>query len=423
MKTLVPYLAMLVVLGCGSNGGTDPDTGTDAASDAAPDLAEDAAPDTGADGIDPTPSFPLNDTGQTSCHQDAGGSIACPSAGSAFHGQDAQYGPNAMDFRDNGDGTVTDLNTGLMWVQAHGEKMTFDEAVAGASTFSLAGYTDWRLPTIKELYSLIDFSGETGMSETDSVPYIDTDAFVFRYGDTSAGERMIDAQYISATEYVGTVMDGERAFFGVNFADGRIKGYGMTSPMGGDFTGFVKYVRLNPGYGANDLVDGGDGTVTDLATGLTWQQADSGSTLDWEDALAYCEGLELVHSDWRLPNAKELQSIVDYTRAPLVTSSAAIDPVFSVTEIESYFWASTSHLDGRPEDRGSFGVYVSFGRAMGYMEMPPGSGSYTLLDVHGAGAQRSDPKTGDPADWPHGNGPQGDVVKIFNYARCVRDAS
>ncbi|MBW2261540.1 MAG: DUF1566 domain-containing protein, partial [Deltaproteobacteria bacterium] len=232
----------------------------------------------------------------------------------------------------------------------------------------------------------------------------------------------IDAQYFSSTEYVGTVMSGEAAFFGVNFADGRIKGYGMSSPMG-DFTGFAKYVRLESDHGINDLQDNGDDTVTDLATGLMWQQSDSASTLDWEDALAYCEDLTIVHSDWRLPNAKELQSIVDYTRAPLVTSSAAIDPVFTVTDIESYYWSSTTHLDGRPEDRGTFAVYVSFGRAMGYMEMPPGSGSYTLLDVHGAGAQRSDPKTGDPADWPNGNGPQGDVVKIFNHARCVRDAS
>jgi len=57
------------------------------------------------------------------------------------------------------------------------------------------------------------------------------------------------------------------------------------------------------------------------------------------------------------------------------------------------------------------------------MEMPPNSGNYVLQDVHGAGAQRSDPKSGDPADWPHGNGPQGDVVRIYNYVRVVRDVA
>jgi hypothetical protein len=54
------------------------------------------------------------------------------------------------------------------------------------------------------------------------------------------------------------------------------------------------------------------------------------------------------------------------------------------------------------------------------MEMPPGSGNYVLLDVHGAGAQRSDPKQGDPNNYPHGFGPQGDVIRIYNYVRLVR---
>ena len=44
------------------------------------------------------------------------------------------------------------------------------------------------------------------------------------------------------------------------------------------------------------------------------------------------------------------------------------------------------------------------------------------VDVHGAGAQRSDPKAGDPADYPTGNGPQGDAIRIYNYVRLVRDA-
>lgn len=59
------------------------------------------------------------------------------------------------------------------------------------------------------------------------------------------------------------------------------------------------------------------------------------------------------------------------------------------------------------------GAYVSFGRAMGYMDG-------TRSDVHGASAQRSDPKAGDPADYPTGNGPQGDAIRIHNTVRLVR---
>jgi hypothetical protein len=54
------------------------------------------------------------------------------------------------------------------------------------------------------------------------------------------------------------------------------------------------------------------------------------------------------------------------------------------------------------------------------METPPGSGVMQLLDVHGAGAQRSDPKSGNPQDYPFGFGPQGDVIGIYNKVRLVR---
>ena len=55
---------------------------------------------------------------------------------------------------------------------------------------------------------------------------------------------------------------------------------------------------------------------------------------------------------------------------------------------------------------------------------PPGedAGDYHFVDVHGAGAQRSDPKDGVPAMFPHGRGPQGDVIRIYNYVRLVRVA-
>lgn len=55
------------------------------------------------------------------------------------------------------------------------------------------------------------------------------------------------------------------------------------------------------------------------------------------------------------------------------------------------------------------------------MQVPPNSGNYVLQDVHGAGAQRSDPKAGDPNDYPYGHGPQGDVIRIYNYVRVVRN--
>ncbi len=393
--------------------------------------------------------YPVVDTGQARCYDDSG-PIACPRPGARFFGQDAQVEGTQPRLRDNGDGTVSDLVTGLMWERAFHRDISFAGAPADAARARAGGHADWRVPTIKELYSLIRFDGATGTAgpgrggaPADARPYLDTGAFAFEY---PARGRYIDAQYVTATAYGGRVMDGRAAFFGVNFADGRIKGYPQDGGPGRRGW-YARYVRGNPAYARNDFADAGDGTVTDRATGLTWTTADSGGGLDWEGALAWCEGLELAgHADWRLPNAKELHSIVDYSRSPDATGSAAIDPVFAISEIRDdegrrdwpFFWTSTTHLDGRRP--GDFAVYIAFGRALGYMPRggprgggprmgPPGMGGpesirdttgMVLMDVHGAGAQRSSPKAGDQSRLPKGAGPQGDVLRINNHARCVR---
>jgi hypothetical protein len=369
-------------------------------------------------------SYPMVDTGQDRCFSDTQ-EIAYPKPGEAYHGQDAQFQGNQPAYRDNGDGTVSDLVTGLMWVKTPElkNKSTFAEAVSGAAKCRVGGHSDWRLPTIKELYSLIDFRGYSARTQAQSKPYIDPRIFDFCYGNESAGERLIDAQYWSATEYVGQTMGGNATVFGVNFADGRIKGY--PKDFGGRRQGanrqFVRYVRGNPKYGKNDFQDNGDGTVTDLATDLMWAKADSGKGMNWEDALAWVQKMNqdnhLGHNDWRLPNAKELQSIVDYSRSPDAKDARrrgpAIDPVFQTSQAESWCWTGTTHLENRTC---GFAVYVCFGQAFGTMQGK-------TMNVHGAGAQRSDPKAGDPSAWAAGNGPQGDEVRILNYVRCVRGGS
>lgn len=382
--------------------------------------------------------YAIVDTAQVRCYSDRT-EIEYPKPGTDWFGQDAHYAGNEPSYKANGDGTVTDLNTGLMWQSDPGEKMTFKQAVAGASKCKLGGYSDWRLPTIKELYSLILFSGTDpdplSRSSSKQKPFIDTKCFKFQYGNPRRGERIIDSQFATCTKYVTTTMRGNETMFGVNFADGRIKGYGMRSPRtGGDKTFHVLYVRGNTSYGENAFKDNGDGTVTDEATGLMWMRVDSGALkagkkkdgkLNWQEALNWAEALEYAgHSDWRLPSIKELQSIVDYTRSPATTNSAAIDPVFQTTSFIAEsgkkdfpcYWSGTTHAS---LSRASTACYVAFGRSFGWMRNRR-SGGYILMDVHGAGSQRSDPKSGDPSRFPHGRGPQGDVIRISNFVRCVR---
>ena len=98
--------------------------------------------------------------------------------------------------------------------------------------------------------------------------------------------------------------------------------------------------------------DNQDGTVTDNCTGLMWQKDTGDIFSSWQDALRYCGDLDLAgHADWRLPNVRELQSIVDYGRA-----FPAIDPLFSA--VEGWYWSSSSYV-GAPEN--AWGIEIGAG--------------------------------------------------------------
>jgi hypothetical protein len=416
-------------------------------------------------------------TGQAKCY-DNHSEISPPKLGQPFYGQDAQFQRHPSSYSLSADGlTVYDRNTGLTWQRSpdtngdgtltRKDKLTLTQALALPAKLNAAkfgGFDDWRLPSIKELYSLFDArgtdpSGPSRMDTSGLTPFIDTKYFKFAYGDTSKGERLIDSQYASSIKYVGKSARGFDKLFGVNFADGRIKGYDLQMPGGGEKTFFVQCVRGNPQYGRNDFHDNTDGTITDRATGLMWSKADSGKGMNWQEALAWVQKKNaekyLGHNDLRMPSVKELQSIVDYTCSPDTTHSAAINPLFDCTQITNEggkadypcYWTSTTHagfIAGAEAD------YIAFGRANGWLSArvlaggPPDrrggsgrggpdqgglpragaheadAGDYQFADVHGAGAQRSDPKAGDPAQFPHGHGPQGDVIRIYNFVRLVR---
>jgi len=82
------------------------------------------------------------------------------------------------------------------------------------------------------------------------------------------------------------------------------------------------------------FVDNGDFTVTDNCTGLMWLQAGVGFA-SWHHAIDFCENLSLAgHMDWRLPNALELLSVVDYGR-----HHPCIAPIFQCDG--GTYWSAT----------------------------------------------------------------------------------
>ncbi len=388
-------------------------------------------------------SYAIVDTAQVQCYQsNTGNSTDCNDIG-----YDADYIGNSPTYAVSNDGLlVTDNITGLTWQQSsdlnndgvinYADKLSQSEAAEHCQNLSYGGRDDWRLPNIQQAYSLILFSGKDASSYQGSdtstlTPFIDQ-AFDWAFGDINsqagitAGDRIIDAQYATSSLYVTTTMVNDLTMFGVNYIDGRIKGYPTERKKF-----YVRCVADNSDYGQNDFVDNSDGTISDHATNLMWQQQDT-SAKNWDEAVEHCEFNSTAnYGDWRLPNAKELHSLVDYSKSPETDNSAAIDDIFQSTPFQNeegdtdwgYYWSSTTHVDN--DGDGSNAVYIAFGRALGYMNS-------TLLDVHGAGAQRSNDKL-DIASEPGANsamgsngtfyykGPQGDILRAQNNVRCVRD--
>ena len=268
-------------------------------------------------------AFQLPDTGQTKCYQAMPPYAEIPCAGT---GQDGAYSINPMSYTDNGNGTVTDNNTGLMWQQQdngqhynwyrasgtyHATYNSTSQDVCGE--LNLGGYSDWRLPSKKDLITLVDYSGQ---SPTINATYFSNTKGGLYWSSTTHDYNPLYAWYV--------------AFY-----------YGFADYFNRD-SDSIFYVRCVRGgqYPEQFLIDNGDGTVTDNATGLMWQQVATGAAL-WGEAPSYCEGLSLGgHSDWRLPNIKELESLTDDTRY-----SPAIDwHFFHFQYPELACWSSTTNF-------------------------------------------------------------------------------
>lgn len=393
---------------------------------------------------DTNTTYTIVDTAQTTCYDSTTG-IETTCNGTGY---DGGYSNNQPSYTLSSSGNIVSDNiTSLMWTQSTDldgdgnttdveDKRSYDDAVDYCSSLSLDEYDDWRLPDIKTLYSLIKFNGLDASSylgsDTSGLTTFLDSSFTKAFGEQDEGERIIDAQYATTTKYVSTTMYGDDTMFGVNFVDGRIKGYPTYKNLTQtDNTFYTLCVRGNESYGQNDFVDNNDKTITDEATSLMWEKDDFQSS-DFEDAISTCEASNTAdYTDWKLPSVKELQSIIDYSRSPDTTLSAAIDPIFNITSLINeegetdwgYYWSSTTHLDDTAN--GIAASYVSFGRALGVMNSD-------VLDVHGAGAQRSNDKqtenskgattqiASDSSTY-YIKGPQGDILRIDNMARCVRN--
>jgi hypothetical protein len=296
---------------------------------------------------------PIPDTGQTKCY-DNDSEITCPQPGQPFYGQDAQYICNPQSYTSLAGGIMVQDNvTGLVWENKtddgsiHDKDNTYnwqnaqDVFIATLNSQNFGGHSDWRLPTIKELSTIVD------NSILYPGPTINTDYF----------PNTVSSRYWSSTTNAGDPNDA----WVVCFGDGRIYGYGKS-----DGYDYVRAVRSGQCGSFGNFVANGDGTVTDTDTGLMWQQGTETDTYKWEQALSYCETSTLAgYNDWRLPNVNELQSLVDYSE--LIPS---INTTFFPNTQSSPYWSSSTTYARYPYgawfvDFGN-GYVGSYGKSYGY---------------------------------------------------------
>lgn len=292
----------------------------------------------------------LPDTGQSTCYTEDEPLQSCPSSGASFAGQDAQFGWDLHvepAERYEIDGTpsnpvVVDRLTDLEWqgcvlglssqdCTSGGEPSTVSNADANdaCDELSWGGRSDWRLPSLRELASILHLER--------SSPSVD-EAF---FPETPFPGGTADAHWTS------TAIPGFDNYYWTLYFDG-----GGTIDAPDDRERFVRCVR-GEAVPAADFVrlgsTSGEPVVRDRATGLVWQGCSAGQSGDecgegdvdeiaWEDALAFCDALDWDgHGDWRVPDVNELTSLVDFdTFGPSIDEEA-----FPQTE-DGRYWSSTT---------------------------------------------------------------------------------
>jgi hypothetical protein len=339
---------------------------------------------------------PVPDTGQTKCYDVSGNVITCPSPGQALYGQDANYAVNPMSYskldangnvlpdsakswfmvKDNVTGLIWEMKTNkddkenyedphdadntYTWYDSNpatnggypgnaGDGKNTENFIKSLNNSKFGGYSDWRMPTARELLYIEDYS----------IPYPGLKVNAGYFPNTVSG-----SYWSSTTEadskYSALCLDFNDYYNGSFSKSARVYSRAVRGEQSGSFN-TSDSDDLGEMVSTGTYTDNGDGTVTDVSTGLMWQQDSPTEIMAWEAALAYCEGLNLgKYADWRLPNKKELLSLVDYSRY-----HPAINISFFPNTVSDFYWSSTTYVDNTDL---AFGVdfsrfsYVAFGK-------------------------------------------------------------
>jgi len=332
----------------------------------------------------------LPQTGQTKCYDSYGTEIACVGTGQDGEIQAGDAGPVPR-FTDNGDGTISDNLSGLMWLKdlnclqsnypgvdndlvAGDGAVTWQHSldfVAGINTGAYsncgAGYTDWRLPNINEfstlfLYkstatSLISFLIEAGFQNVSTIRHWSStnkgaQALLYNSHDQtssvkSAYHLIVPVRTINAPKIPKT---------------GQISCYDSTGILiSCTGTGQDGEVQSGVEWPTPRFANNGDGTINDNLTGLMWLKdancmnskymwfdtdCSTGGAVTWQHAIDFVAGVNsgiysncsAGYADWRLPNVNEMMSLISYSNYDV-----PVGHPFSNIRSDYGHWTSTTN--------------------------------------------------------------------------------
>ncbi len=313
----------------------------------------------------------------------------------------------AARFKDNGDGTISDSLTGLIWQKGENERMDWYAALKFCKEMRLAGRSDWRLPNLKELNSILNLDYTNGWWYfKDFFPADGLKPPLLHYFSSTSYEGIYvwvtnfcfgyDGYYASksakllfrAVRNLNPAVQEEKIVF--SFPDSGQKicytddGSRIRAPKpGGKYYGQDGSYIVNPlsfsklGEAGRRLDDEatwkkGLRMIRDNNTGLVWEAKSPeaadinfwGKKYTWEDAFAYIKDLNRSgfggYRDWRLPNREELRMMVDYNG-----QIPACDGKYFADCLPEFYWSRDPNLK---DPLFGWGVYFAYGCAICYLK-------------------------------------------------------
>lgn len=289
-------------------------------------------------------------TGQSGCY-DNDKEIECQAEEEDFFGQDAQYAglgvciPQSfsVDKSVRNEPVVIDNNTGLEWQQKLSKPITScfsysypcEEAFDYCENLSYGGHDDWRLPTILELHSIVDSEKVNPAINTYYFPDTPPEYFI--------SSSFVSTSWASGGPHDPLATDSTSSHWGVDFSIGISK---TASFMVQNYVRCVRGEQLPEK--TFDVLVGSNKKDPEIAFNskgtLIWQAGTK--SYGWENALKYCEKLDLGGlSNWRLPNKNEL---LEYFTPCYGYSSSYYVGYWYETYPSSFHWSSTTVYD-KPE--------------------------------------------------------------------------